>query len=108
LDLRKGSVGGDSGLEAVSPAPVFLVKVGPSLPEKKKTKKPMQRTAASTRVMGFERRNERDMVGEGEEPGWPGSASRLWGEHQKRRLGVGVGVGGLGGSGVELGAIVSI
>jgi len=28
-------VGGDSGLEAVSPAPVFLVKVGPSLPEKK-------------------------------------------------------------------------
>lgn len=61
--------------------------------------------------MGFERRNERDMVGEGEEPGWPGSASRLWGEHQNRRLGVGGrgrGRGRFGGSGVELGAIVIV
>lgn len=43
--------------------------------------------------MGFERRNERDMVGNGEReaPGWPGNASRLWGEHQNRRLGLGVG-----------------
>ena len=81
MDLRKGSEGGDSGLEAVSPAPAFLVNVGPSLPEKKKTKKPMQRTAARTMVMGFERRNERDMVGEElrerADRAWPRNGSRL-------------------------------
>ena len=72
--MRKGSEGGDNGLEAVSPVPVFLGE-GPSPPEKKKTKKPMQRIAARMMVMGFERRNERDMVAEElrkeTDRGWP-------------------------------------
>ena len=32
------------------------------MPEKKKTKKPMQRMPARINVIGFERRNERDMM----------------------------------------------
>jgi hypothetical protein len=60
--LRNGSDGGERGFEATSPPP-FLVRDGTSLPEKKKTKKPMHRMAARIMVMGFERRNERDIVG---------------------------------------------
>lgn len=62
MDLRNGSEGGERGFEATSPPP-FLVMDGTSVPEKKKTKKPMQRMPARIMVMGFERRNERDMVG---------------------------------------------
>jgi hypothetical protein len=51
-------------LVAVSPCPLLLPIAGASPPEKKKTKKPMHRIPARTMVMGFERRNERDMVGE--------------------------------------------
>lgn len=60
FDLRKGNDGGDSGLEATSPP--LLDTEGTSLPEKKKTKKPMQRMPARIMVMGFERLSERDMV----------------------------------------------
>lgn len=63
MDFRNGSDGGESGFDADSP-PLFLLMDGTSLPEKKKTKKPMQRMPARTRVMGFERRNERDIVAE--------------------------------------------
>ena len=58
--MRKGSDGGESGFEATSPPD--LVTDGASLSEKKKTKKPIQRIPARIMVMGFERRNERDMM----------------------------------------------
>lgn len=48
-------------MEATSPPP-DLATEGASLPEKKKMKKPIQRIPARIMVMGFERRNERDMM----------------------------------------------
>lgn len=71
FDLRKGSEGGERTLDEVRPAPWPPADTEPSLLEKKKMKKPMHKIPASTRVMGFWRRNER---GVGMFAGW-GKAS---------------------------------
>lgn len=65
MDFRKGNDGGDRGFDAVSPPLLLLPTIGASLPEKKKKIKPMQRMPARTMVMGFERRNERDIMAGG-------------------------------------------
>lgn len=93
MDLRKGSEGGDKGLDAVS-LRLDLPAEGPSPPEKKKTKKPMQRMPARMMVMGLDRRKERAMVGGQGKDGAPRSPKveeRLRMGHQKE-----IGGGGRG------------
>ena len=58
MDLRNGSDGGLSTLEAISPVP-FVPEGASSLEEKQNMKKPIQRMPARTKVIGFWRRNER-------------------------------------------------
>ena len=96
FDLRKGSDGGDSTLEAVCPVTFSAEAGAPSLLEKKKMKKPMHRMSARTKVMGFWRRNERG-VGIGEVRGEADlgrlSQPSLYLEHQRRERGEVVGDG---------------